>query len=189
MRRRETNRARAGATTFERARAAAILRVAFVALFLHLICFSAAGFDAIPEPAQTVQTITTSRPADLWLFLPLGYLFTVAVEIPVLILGLSRALSFRQRLFAGLWLTACTYPIVILVLPLLFSSQPRSLYLLVAETFAPVAECALFWLAFRRKIESSLKTTLRNFAVIVLANLLSFMGGELLNATRWFGLF
>jgi hypothetical protein len=61
--------------------------------------------------------------------------------------------------------------------------------LLVAETFAPVAECALFWLAFRHQLASDWKTRLRNFAVVVIANLLSFGGGELLNATRWFGLF
>jgi hypothetical protein len=42
------------------------------------------------------------------------------------------------RLFAGAWLTACTYPVVWLVLPPLF--EERSLYLLAAETFAPVAE-------------------------------------------------
>ncbi len=136
-----------------------------------------------------VETLTTSRPADLWLFLPLGYLVSVAIETPVLILGLSRILSFRQRFFAGLWLTACTYPVVALVLPTLFAAEPRYVYLLVAETFAPVAECLLFWLAFHKKIESGWKTTLRNFSVIVLANLLSFAGGELLNSFRWFGLF
>ncbi|HMF57423.1 MAG TPA: hypothetical protein VK619_13855, partial [Pyrinomonadaceae bacterium] len=146
--------------------------------------FNALGLDLAPEP-----TLTTSRPGDLWLFLPLGYLLSVAIETPVLIIGLSRTLSFKQRFFAGLWLTACTYPVVVLVLPVLFASSPRSLYLLVAEVFAPVAECALFWLAYDKKLESSLKTTLRNFAVITLANLLSFGAGEILNATRWFGLF
>ena len=52
-------------------------------------------------------------------------------------------------LFAGVWLTACTYPVVVLVLPLaLDMDSHEALYLGVAETFAPVAECALFWMAF-----------------------------------------
>ena len=159
-------------------------RSLFVALLLGLLCASAFGFDAAPEPSYT-----TSRPHDLWLFLPLGYLLSVAVETPVLLAGLSRRLSFRQRLFAGLWLTACTYPVVVLVLPDLFSSRPRSAYLLAAETFAPAAECLLFWLAFRERAGASAGERARNFAVIVVANLLSFGAGELLNATRWFGLF
>jgi hypothetical protein len=161
-----------------------VVRALLPLLVLHLSQRNAFGFDLAAEP-----TLPTSRPRDLWLFLPLGYLFTVAIETPVLLLGLSRKLSFKQRFFAGLWLTACTYPIVVLVLPILFASSSRGLYLLVAETFAPVAECALFWLAFRHQLASDWKTRLRNFAVIVIANLLSFGGGELLNATRWFGLF
>jgi hypothetical protein len=164
--------------------AAAAARVLWPLLLIHLAGCVAFGFDVRLEP-----TVTTSQPRDLWLFLPAGYLLSVALETPVLLIGLSKQLGFKQRLFAGLWLTACTYPIVVLVLPILFASSSRSLYLLVAETFAPVAECALFWLACRRKLTISTRDWLRNFAVIVVANLLSFAGGELLNATRWFGLF
>ncbi len=85
---------------------------------------------------------------DLWRFLLLGYLLTVAVETPVLVLFLSKRHALRRRLFAGLWLTACTYPVVVLVLPPLFAGSTRAAYLAVAEVFAPAAECALFWLAF-----------------------------------------
>ena|GEM_PF-222419 len=159
-------------------------RIALAALFVFSVAAHAFGFDAIAEPARP-----TSRPSELWFFLPLGYLVTVAVETPILLLGLSKSLSFKQRLFAGLWLTACTYPVVVLVLPILFSDSTRGLYLLAAETFAPVAECALFWLAFRERAGATTRTLLRNFAVIVAANLLSFAAGEVLNATRWFGLF
>ncbi len=159
-------------------------RVLLSLLASHLICCAAFGFDLAVEP-----TGTTSRPSDLWLFLPIGYLFTVALETPVLLVGLSSQFTFRQRLFAGLWLTACTYPIVVLVLPILFAAAPRRRYLLVAEIFAPVAECALFWLAFRHKFNAHGPAKWRNFAVIIIANLLSFIGGELLNATRWLGLF
>ena len=153
-------------------------------MFLLLLCFNAFGFDEAGEPTRT-----TSRPGDLWLFLPLGYLFTVAIETPVLIFGLSKKFSFKERFLAGLWLTACTYPVVVLVLPVLFAESSRTLYLLVAETFAPVAECALFWLVFQDRLGSGVRVKLRSFAVITLANLLSFAFGELLNYTRWFGLF
>ncbi|HEX7315534.1 MAG TPA: hypothetical protein VF297_16565 [Pyrinomonadaceae bacterium] len=124
---------------------------------------------------------------DLWRFLPVGYLFTVAVEAPVLFFFLSKHHPPGRRLFAGLWLTACTYPVVVLVLPTLFAGASRALYLAVAETFAPAAECALFWLAFGGK--GSEGVTRRDFAAIVAANVLSFLGGEVLGAYGWFGLF
>ena len=122
---------------------------------------------------------------DLWLFLPFGYLLTVAVETPVLLVGLSKKLSLRERLFAGVWLTACTYPVVVLVLPVLLDTRGRGLYLLVAETFAPAAECLLFWLAYRGRVEA----WARCFTTIVVANLLSFGAGLLLDSVGWFGFF
>ena len=91
-------------------------------------------------------------PAELWAWLPFGYVLTVSVETPVLVFGLSRRHSLARKLFAGLWLTACTYPIVVLVLPILIPS--RGVYVAVAETFAPAAECTLFWLAFRERERS-----------------------------------
>src|SRR5712691_1492133 len=94
-------------------------------------------------------------PSDLWRFLVIGYPFTILIETPLLLIGLSKRHSIKRRLFAGIWLTACTYPIVVLVLPLFFASASRTLYLIVAETFAPVAECVLFWLAFGREEEVS----------------------------------
>jgi len=113
-------------------------------------------------------------PSELWRFLPIGYLVTIAIEIPVLFFGLSAHHSKLRRLAAGVWLTACTYPIVTLVLPLLLWNQPRSMFLLVAEVFAPVAECSLFWLAFGRESRR------RDFVAIVIANLASFLLGEVI---------
>ena len=127
--------------------------------------------------------------ADLWRFLPVGYLVTIAIETPILLLGLSPKVSFRQKLFCGAWLTACTYPIVVLVLPAIFFDQSSSLYLFVAEIFAPVAECALFWLAFRNKGLLEADDWVRCLVAIVVANLASFGVGEILNTYRWFGLF
>ena len=121
---------------------------------------------------------------DAWAFLPIGYLLTVLIECPVLLLGLSPRHPVGRRLFAGLWLTACTYPVVILVLPAAMDPTGQSLaYLLVAETFAPVAECLLFWAAFRREPGG---VTVRDLAVIVLANLASFGAGEWLGTQGWF---
>jgi hypothetical protein len=124
---------------------------------------------------------------DLWLFLPLGYLFTVAVETPVLVLLLSKHHALKRRLFAGLWLTACTYPVVVLVLPPLFANSSRAAYLFVAETFAPAAECVLFYFAFGGKGGGGVKW--RDMVAVVIANLLSFLAGEVLSAYGWFGLF
>jgi hypothetical protein len=103
-------------------------------------------------------------------------------------LGLSPRHPVRRTLLAGVWLTACTYPIVTLVLPLLFSPDSRLLYLVVAETFAPVAECILFWLAFGNAEELSKRSRWRDFTTIILANLASFGIGEVMNAWGWFGL-
>jgi hypothetical protein len=110
----------------------------------------------------------------LWRFLPLGYLFTIALETPILFFGVSPRHSKGRRIAAGVWLTACTYPIVVLVLPLLLVNYSRALFLLIAEVFAPVAECALFWGAFGKE------TWRRDFVVIVIANLASFVTGEII---------
>ena len=128
-------------------------------------------------------------PSELWIFLPVGYLATILVETPILLVGLSRRHPLKRRILAGIWLTACTYPIVTLVLPLLFSPGSRASYLIVAETFAPAAECVLFWLAFGSYAEIGRASVWRDFFTIIVANLVSFGLGEVLNARHWFGLF
>jgi hypothetical protein len=127
-------------------------------------------------------------PSELWRFFPLGYLLSILIETPILVIGLSRRHPIRRRLFAGVWLTACTYPIVVLVLPLALASVSRATYLVVAETFAPVAECVLFWLAYGDREQLGKPSMWRDFGAIVAANLGSFLGGEVLNAYGWFGL-
>ena len=131
----------------------------------------------------------------LWASLLPYYLITIAVETPILLIGLSPRHSFGRRLFCGFWLTACTYPIVFLVLAPLLQGRPISnpmrpdeyvwegsvaIYLLVAETFAPVAECALFWAAFGTRQEWGKRSMWRDFAAIIAANLASFGVGEFL---------
>lgn len=119
-------------------------------------------------------------PADYFLQMLLGYLLTVAVETAVLLAGLARRHPLRVKLFAGAWLSACTYPVVWLVLPPLIPE--RWLYLLVAETFAPAAECGLFWLAFVRGLPPDRRATRRDMLTIIAANLASFGVGELIYA-------
>ena len=115
-------------------------------------------------------------------------MLTILIETPILWVGLSRRHPLSRKLLAGVWLTACTYPIVTLVLPLLFNPERRALYLVVAETFAPVAECVLFWLAFGTRAEFGKPSMWRDFITIILANLVSFGVGEVINAWGWFGL-
>lgn len=118
-----------------------------------------------------------------WAFLPWGYLLTVLIETPVLLVGLSPRFTLRDRFIAGLWLTACTYPIVVLVLPPLVWGQfadadvGRTWYLLVAETFAPLAECLLLRAAYGRAPDK--RAALREYGTVIVANLLSFGLGEL----------
>jgi hypothetical protein len=118
-------------------------------------------------------------PAERWLSFLIGYLASIAVETPVLLIGLSPRHPLSRRLFCGVWLTACTYPVVALVLPEMFDpDRQRWLYLLVAETFAPATECALFWAAFGQRSERWRLSMWRDLGVVVLANLASFGVGE-----------
>src|SRR5262245_56350999 len=121
--------------------------------------------------------------AELWKFLPLGYAITIVLEMPVLILGLSPRHGFLRRIFAGYWLTACTYPIVTLVLPELIWRPLGAAgywpYVAVAEVFAPAAECALFWLAYWRQASLAKQRAdfIRDMLAIVAANLTSLLVG------------
>ena len=126
---------------------------------------------------------------DLWYFLPFGYLLTILIETPISLLGLSPKLSLKQKLLCGIWLSACTYPIVVLVLPTLMYGYERWQYLAVAETFAPVGECLIFLLAFRRNEMLEKTDWARCFIAIVVANLASFGIGEVFNSYQWFGVF
>lgn len=144
-------------------------------------------FDLVDDPVTVSGGLH-----HLWIFLPIGYIVTVLIETPVLIFGLSKKLSLKQRFLCGLWLTACTYPIVVIVLPVVMTEMlklSRWEYLAVAEVFAPVAECVLFWLAFRGRDLLQGSDWVRCFVAIIIANLASFLIGEVINSFGWFGLF
>ena len=55
-----------------------------------------------------------------------------------------------------------------------------------AETFAPLAECGLFWWACIRPLPADSRATVRDCVAIVVANLASFAAGEA--AWRWLSL-
>ncbi len=113
---------------------------------------------------------------ELWAFLPRGYLLTIVIEIPILLFGLSPSHPPGRRLIAGCWLTACTYPVVILVLPWTVGARWGDVaYLATSETFAPVAECLLFRAAF--PIPTGRAAAVRDMAAIVAANVASFVIG------------
>src|SRR5438128_93990 len=116
-----------------------------------------------------------------------GYLFTIAIETLILLVGLSPRHSIGRRIFCGVWLTACTYPFVWMVFPqFLDPVTQRGPYLLVAESFAPLAECAIFWLAFGERNEWGRRSMWRDFVTITLANLASFGAGEWLIQLGYF---
>jgi hypothetical protein len=69
-----------------------------------------------------------------------------------------------------------------LVLPLVLDPlNARWFYLLVAETFAPAAECALFWAGFGKRELLGTRSMWRDFAAITVANL----AGEWFYAQGW----
>ena len=80
-----------------------------------------------------------------------------------------------------MWLNACSYPVVVLVLPHLFDpATDRTFYLWVAETFAPASECVLFWMAFGKRELVNTRSFYQDMMCITVANLASFGLGELL---------
>lgn len=122
--------------------------------------------------------------SEIWVLLLLGYVLTVLIEVPVLCVGLSAEYSIRDRWTSGMLLTAFTYPFVVLILPAMMSLtgiQSRLVYLLIAETWAPVGEVMLFRYLHRIPMRKSAD---RNAVVIVIANLCSFAVGEA-GLSRW----
>lgn len=128
-------------------------------------------------------------PSELLTFLLPGYLLTIAIEAPILFVFLSWRHALKDRAVAGVMLTACTYPVVVLVLPiLLWGPFGHTIYISIAETFAPLAECTLFywiWIAPKPNQTSTPKSwaeTAQDFAAIVGANLASWLlGGRIVD--------
>lgn len=123
-------------------------------------------------------------PASVWLLVICGYLLTVSIEIPVLLTGMARKHGVRETIINGLFLTAFTYPVVVMVLPAAFSAMGidnRLLYLAVAESFAPIAEVFFFRFLVGTSLTSGID---RDAVIIIIANLASFVLGEAF-LSRW----
>jgi hypothetical protein len=125
-------------------------------------------------------------PEALWRWVPLGVVLTVALELPVLLVGLSPWMRSRwraapphptvgQRCAAAVWLTAVTYPIVAVALPLvLWPRAPYAIYVGVAEAFAITGECLLY-----RTVWGGTRSDL---VVVAMANVVSATVGMLVTA-------
>ena len=122
----------------------------------------------------------------LWLLLIFGYLVTVLIEIPILLVGLPRKYAISEKIVNGLLLTAITYPVVVMVLPAIFTGmgiESRVLFLAVAESFAPITEVLFFRYLTDRPLAARID---RDAVVIVIANLTSFLLGEA-GLSQWIG--
>lgn len=67
--------------------------------------------------ARRSQWLAPEARLSLWLELPIGYLLSVMVEALVLLFALSPVHPRWRKWSAAFWLTGCSYPIVVLVLP------------------------------------------------------------------------
>lgn len=115
----------------------------------------------------------------------LGYLLTISMETPILFFGLANRYSLKQKLFAGAFLTACSYPFVAVFFPMIWDPYENyNTYIVVSEIFAPLSECVIFaWLFQRRKPGLTLKQRMFDFAAIIAANLFSYLFGEFLKGS------
>lgn len=112
-----------------------------------------------------------------------GYLLTISLETPVLFAGLRGRYTNREILVAGAALTACSYPFVAVIFPMIWNPYENyNTYILVSEIFAPVSECAVFAKFFQCRKALSKRERFLDFAVIVAANLFSYLTGELLKS-------
>jgi hypothetical protein len=111
---------------------------------------------------------------------------TVLLEGLVLWFALSREHAPRVRLLAAVWLSSCTLPLVQFVFPLLeHFGWPRSVWVALAEVFAPVAECLLFRELIKRAPSGGPRASWRDYGAIIAANLCSFAVGERLVSLGW----
>jgi hypothetical protein len=107
-----------------------------------------------------------------------AYAITISVETPVLLVGLSTRHKIAVKFLAGIWLTACTFPLLSLVLPVLMDPfGNRFAYVAVGETLVIAGEIGLFWLAFVAATPWISKSMARDAAAIILANIASFAFG------------
>ncbi len=113
----------------------------------------------------------------------MGYLLTISIETPVLVVGLGNRYSMKEKLFAGAFLTGFSYPFVAVFFPLIWNPYTQySIYVTVSEIFAPLSECLLFALLFQRRKTLRGREKVMDLVIVVLANLVSYVSGEIMKA-------
>jgi hypothetical protein len=112
---------------------------------------------------------------------------TTTAETLVLLVGLSKLHSLIQKICAGLWLNACSYPAVTLWLPAyLVTSGSRLSYVIGAEGLAVGMELILFLGVFGGPPGVATGASrARDCYAIIAANACSFVVGEVLTIARW----
>ncbi len=106
-----------------------------------------------------------------WQLFLQGLVLSIAIECPILAMGLSPQHPLKHRLATGVWLTLCTYPIVFLVLPsLLYPYIPYKTFVLIAETIVITCEWGLF-------ISVTAHYAWRDLLAILIANIASIAAG------------
>ena len=127
-------------------------------------------------------------PSDLWRFFPLGYLFTILIETPILLARtftktFNQAKTDSRCVADGLHLSNRRPGHAAHIRQHLARDLSGS-----RRNFRARGRVHLFWLAYGKSEEFGKRSMWQDFATIVVANLASFMGGEILNAYGWFGL-
>jgi len=108
-----------------------------------------------------------------------GWALAAPIEAAVLFFGLDSAHPRLVRAIAGPALTACTYPVLVLVVPALIDpAWSFAAYATAGEVSVVAAECALFFLAVGRRASAA-----RGALAIVAANAASFVAGEIVRRT------
>ncbi len=103
------------------------------------------------------------------------------IETPVLFICLGKRYTTKQKLLAGLLLTACSYPFVVFIFPLIWDPYKQfSIYAFVSEAFAPLSECFVFYLLFQRVKQQSQREKVKDYLAVLFANLMSFLSGLIL---------
>jgi len=151
--------------------------------------FPLSALDTLDDAIRSNVNPNSYHLYPLCLLLLKGYAVTAAVETLVLIICLSKRHSVGQRIGAGIWLNACSYPAVVLTLPrYLLVPGSRWLYVTGAEGFAVGFELLLFFAFFGTRLDTRFSRAgrWRDGFAIVFANLCSFLVGEVLTvAGMW----
>ncbi|MBI5832601.1 MAG: hypothetical protein HZB16_09890 [Armatimonadetes bacterium] len=126
----------------------------------------------------------------LLLILTAIWCLSAPIEALVLLLALSRRHSWRRRLFAGVWLSACILPLWMLAAPFVEHPAITALFgvvdfrgsvmdpsVLAGLLAMAVAKCELFWVAFDRDAPPASPQVAQDMIAVLLASALPILVG------------